>query len=178
MQMVPTDGDDIIKWLEDPLDIDTKAGDDKINTGTGDDILRGGDGDDTIHSGSGDDTIYGGSGDDFIDAEQGDDSIYAGSGNDTLEGNSGDDTYFFSRADNSSLGTNLIIESQDINNNDKIVFDHTIGFSDIIIKMDQSSPNDMILTLKDTNPPQTITIKDWVLAEGTVEFFEFYNVND
>jgi len=61
----------------------------------GADILTGGNGNDTLTGNGGDDTLVGGAGDDKLYGGDGDDVLDGGPGDDFLQGNAGNDTFVF-----------------------------------------------------------------------------------
>ncbi|NET14994.1 MAG: hypothetical protein F6K08_20260, partial [Okeania sp. SIO1H6] len=92
LNLVGTDGDDMLVGRQGDDTIAGLQGDDQIDGRGGDDILRGDQ--NSRSSGSsvaGDDTINGGTGDDRIGGKGGDDQLYGDEGNDSIWGDDGDD---------------------------------------------------------------------------------------
>lgn len=106
MNLVGTDGSDLLIGDGGDDTLDGGAGSDQLDGRAGNDLLLGGEGWDELSGGVGSDTVLGGGGDDrFISSElgaAGDDSLEGGSGNDrfsdelgnnTLSGGEGDDLF-------------------------------------------------------------------------------------
>ncbi|MGD1805460.1 hypothetical protein ACP6PL_08460 [Dapis sp. BLCC M126] len=92
LNLVGTDGDDMLVGRQGDDTIAGLQGDDQIDGRGGDDILRGDK--NSRSSGSsiaGDDTINGGTGDDRIGGKGGNDELYGDEGNDSIWGDDGDD---------------------------------------------------------------------------------------
>ena len=94
LEIVGTDGADVLEGTNDGEVIDGLAGDDYISGSDGNDFVIGGSGSDTLGGGAGEDTVIGGIGDDIIFAFDGDDVVDAGAGDDIIYGNKGADIVF------------------------------------------------------------------------------------
>jgi len=110
LDLVGTDGDDVLTG---------RNGDDNISGGDGDDILTGAGGNDHINGGSGKNTINGGDGhdyistgndDDIINGGAGNDTIFAYGGNDTVTGGTGNDTFELRGWGDNKFGTLTITD--------------------------------------------------------------------
>ncbi len=106
-------GDDIIQGLGRSDEIFGGDGNDLISAGDGDDTVEGNDGQDDILGGDGDDLLNGHSGEDRILGESGDDTISGGidsdivdggEGNDSVSGDEGSDRVFGGTGDDSLSG--------------------------------------------------------------------------
>ncbi|MFN3828124.1 MAG: Ig-like domain-containing protein [Micavibrio sp.] len=108
-------------------------GDDLLYGGYGHDTIYGGDGSDTLYGSDGHDVLYGGAGFDFILGGDGNDILDGGTGFDWLNGGLGDDTYIL-RPDG-----DVDYLQDDGGDNDKIILDTSISFSDLVFAQDGNS---------------------------------------
>ncbi|MEO1150478.1 MAG: Ig-like domain-containing protein [Pseudomonadota bacterium] len=93
VDVVPTDGDEVIGGYTRADVLFGLGGDDRIVGNGGADILAGDAGEDTLVGGSGADTLLGGDDDDYVDGGSGNDDILGGAGNDDLIGRNGRDEF-------------------------------------------------------------------------------------
>lgn len=87
-------GNDVLRHLENAVDIRGFAGNDFLETGPSDDRIDAASGDDTVRSGRGNDTIEAGPGHDGVWALGDNDTVFGGDGNDTLRGGRESDQLF------------------------------------------------------------------------------------
>ncbi|MEM1192618.1 MAG: Ig-like domain-containing protein [Pseudomonadota bacterium] len=93
VDVVPTDGDEVIGGYTRADVLFGLGGDDRIVGNGGADILAGDAGEDTLVGGSGADTLLGGDDDDYVDGGSGNDDILGGAGDDDLIGRGGRDEF-------------------------------------------------------------------------------------
>jgi Ca2+-binding RTX toxin-like protein len=79
---------DLIPFLA-GMQIEGRAGDDRLHGGRGPDSLHGGKGDDSVHGAAGRDRVKGGSGNDRLSGDTGQDRLAGGRGHDKLLANDG-----------------------------------------------------------------------------------------
>jgi len=130
-------------------------------------VIFGSDGADIINGGKGSDHLYGGAGDDTFIGGRGDDYLEGGKGDDTLMGGLGNDTYAYNRGDGKD-----IIDDQGDDLADKLLFGKDITQEDLIVKV---NGNDIVVSFKNSNEEDVITIKNWYQKENRIEYFEFAN---
>ncbi len=87
-------GNDVLRHLENAVDMRGFAGNDFLETGPSDDRIDAASGDDTVRSGRGNDTIEAGLGHDGVWALGDNDTVFGGDGNDTLRGGRESDQLF------------------------------------------------------------------------------------
>jgi len=97
VNLVATDGNDVLTGTDGSDTISALQGDDSIDGGAGNDVLNGNRGDDDIAGGNGADVINGGNDNDNIAGGNGADTIIGGNGNDFLVGDAGADTFVFTQ---------------------------------------------------------------------------------
>jgi len=152
-----TEGDDALRFGDDPVVVYAKGGNDSIASGAGADTLSGEAGDDVILGGGGADKLYGGTGADFLDG---------GSGDDQFDGGPGDDRYAF------GPGTGL----DTVNENDA-----TAGNVDTVVLAPGVRPADIALHRTDSTlhvllagTADRLVLTNWFLApQYRVERVEF-----
>jgi len=91
VNVVGTDGDDVLGGTPGPDGVLAFAGDDRIDTGDGDDAVCAGEGNDVVRAGAGDDRVLGEGGDDVLLGQGGNDVLKGGAGRDRIKGGAGGD---------------------------------------------------------------------------------------
>ncbi len=86
VEVLATEGDDILTLTDADDVIDALGGDDTVFGGAGDDTIEGGLGDDSISGGAGGDDIKGGAGNDILDGGKGDDDLVSVNGGEFIDG--------------------------------------------------------------------------------------------
>lgn len=145
LDIIGTEGADILSGTNDGELVDGLAGNDRISTSDGDDFIIGGVGNDTLGAGAGNDTVLGGEdsdlifafdGDDVVNAGDGNDIIYGGRGSDILFGGAGRDNFVFDTDDFEDGSVDIIADFElgedqflirGLSEDDAIAFDSTTG---------------------------------------------------
>jgi Ca2+-binding RTX toxin-like protein len=122
-------------------------------------------GEDTLMGIASDDHIIGKAGDDTLEGRGGNDTLEGGPGNDTLDGGNksdsdtgvGNDTYLFSKGD----GQDTISPDWDTRDDrvNTLKFSAGIAPSDVIVTRSSTTPDNLILSFKDTT--DSITVEDF-----------------
>ena len=94
LDLVGTDGADLLTGGGQNDTLAGGAGDDTLQGGGGDDQIAASAGNDRVEGGSGNDNIGGGTGNDTIEGGDGNDTVGAGQGNDVINGGAGNDGLF------------------------------------------------------------------------------------
>lgn len=130
---------------------------DFIDGRSGNDMVYGLGGNDQLLGGDGIDRIYGGAGNDVLDG---------GAGADTLAGGVGADVYVFGRGS----GRDVISDCGQTGDIDTVRLD-----SDILLNQLRFSRGDGNLTLRITNTPDQLVIRDWRSSSDGVETLQLAN---
>ena len=169
LDIIGTDGADMIEGTNDGELVDGLAGDDYISGSDGDDFIIGNTGNDTLGGGLGDDTILGGMGDDIIFAFDGDDVVHAGMGDDIIYGNKGADIVFGGEGEDT-----FIFNMEDLADGAvDVVADFEIGEDKLMIKGLTESDSVLFDSAKGTlevNGEEIVSFED----VDTTEDFEMF----
>lgn len=130
-----------------------------LGSSSGDDNLIGFDVAETIEGGAGNDNIEGLGGDDVLDG---------GVGNDDLQGDEGNDTYIF----NSGYGEDVILDSGNSIDVDKIVLGPGIAPGDLTLSRPTNDRDDVVITFAGSSDELTIN-EHYGSQTHWIEFIEF-----
>ncbi|CAH0244973.1 Bifunctional hemolysin/adenylate cyclase [Pseudomonas sp. Bi70] len=127
------------------------------------DVINGGIGDDRIEGLAGDDTLIGGIGNDTLNGGAGNDVLAGGGGNDYLDGGEGSDTYLFGRGDGYDRISNYDLTAGRVD-----VLQLAEGIVQSDIRLNRSSNNDLVLTIRDTG--DSVSVLNFFAKDGATGY--------